>query len=416
MGRAGRLLIAAALAVAVGGWTQPQQLETGRVASAAIQGDGHGHRVAAWSTDPGLRVAVADKGRDFGPPQMMSTGDHVGFFRLVVNAHGDALVAWQIEVPGPPIPETTETCCTVVRAALVTRDGRITRPVTLSDSSIDSYEDVGVAAGSRGRFYVVWSLTAQTTRYGRVASVRRGFGPLERVRGLGRISSITADRTRFRVQGRSESRELQETARSPGGRWSKPVSLLGRRRVMDAAFAADARGRQVAIWVPQGSPVRLGTRKPPGPLERALPFPIGAFPGLPVVARSGAAVVVSTRPVAHETGGRRLIDEELHVTMRRPGGRFRPFELVYRSSSLNGAVGPAVAPDGAVAIGVTEGEYPSYESRVVLVRPGGGVRSADLVAPGTDRRLQSVVADSHGAAALLTDRDVHSGLWAVRSH
>src|SRR4051812_20263034 len=95
MRRAARVLVAAALVLPLGGWTKPQQLETAPVRGAALRGDGHGHRVAAWLTDTAVRVAVAEKGRDFGPALTLAGTDGLESGPgLVVGPRGDALVVW----------------------------------------------------------------------------------------------------------------------------------------------------------------------------------------------------------------------------------------------------------------------------------------------------------------------------------
>src|SRR3954447_16148018 len=133
MGLILRVLAAAALALALGGWTKPQQLETAPVRDAALEGDGHGHRVAAWVTGTSVRVAVADKGRDFGPARTVA-GTESRTLQLAVGPRGDALVVWYEKTNGFD-PDTGEGCCIVIRAALVSRSGRVTGPVTLSNTA-----------------------------------------------------------------------------------------------------------------------------------------------------------------------------------------------------------------------------------------------------------------------------------------
>src|SRR3954447_16004857 len=111
MRRAARFLVALALVLALGGWTKPQQLETEPVHRAALEGDGHGHRVAAWVTDSAVRVAVAEKGRDFGPARTLAAARSRGV-DLAVGPRGDALVVWYEATPGYD-PETGEGCCIV---------------------------------------------------------------------------------------------------------------------------------------------------------------------------------------------------------------------------------------------------------------------------------------------------------------
>jgi hypothetical protein len=181
-----RLLAAAALALALGGWTKPQQLETAPVHGAALEGDGHGHRVAAWITDTDVRVAMAEKGRDFGPARTLAGTGGRGV-DLAVGPRGDALVVWYSATPGY-VPETGDGCCTIIRAALLSRSGRITGPVTLTSTASrppTNTLSVVIGAGSGGRFGVAWSSPDPEWRFARIASIRRGFGALERVPGGG---------------------------------------------------------------------------------------------------------------------------------------------------------------------------------------------------------------------------------------
>src|SRR4051812_34483610 len=153
-----RLLAAAAVAPALGGWTKPQQLETAPVHDAALKGDGHGHRVAAWVTGTAVRVAVAEKGRGFGPAQTLG-GTEGRRIQLAVGPHGDALVTWSETTSGYE-PEAGVGCCIVIRAALLSRSGRVTGPVTLTDTASNSPTNtlsVVIGAGSGGRFGIAWS-------------------------------------------------------------------------------------------------------------------------------------------------------------------------------------------------------------------------------------------------------------------
>src|SRR4051795_5060701 len=118
MRRFARLAVAAALVLALGGWAKPQQLEAAPVREATLKGDGYGHRVAAWLTHTAVRVAVADKGRDFGRPVTLaeSEGPKVGV-QLVFGRRGDALRVWSAP-SRQEILKTGEGCCIPIRAAL----------------------------------------------------------------------------------------------------------------------------------------------------------------------------------------------------------------------------------------------------------------------------------------------------------
>src|SRR3954467_5418983 len=130
-----RLLAAAALALALGGWSKPQQLDKGYVYGFALEGDGHGHRVAGWYNGSEVRVAVAERGRDFGPAQTITNADGAPTdLQIAVGPRGDALVAWRRAYGG----EAGEECCSVVHGALVRRDGRVIGPVSLSTPATDA--------------------------------------------------------------------------------------------------------------------------------------------------------------------------------------------------------------------------------------------------------------------------------------
>lgn len=417
MGRAVRLLVAAALALALGGWSTPQELETAPVSRAALEGDGHGHRVAAWITDTAVRVAVAEKGRDFGPARTLaSAGSPFSGMQLAVGPRGDALVVWSAFTSGY-VPTTGEGCCIIMRAALLSRAGRVTGPVTLtrtgSTPPFNSFSSV-LGAGSHGRFGVAWSSPDADSQFVRLASIRHGFGALERVPGGGVHGLLSFDRGHVRLLSSlysavpEEGGRLEEVSRDEAGRWSGPRSLL--QPIYGGVFGADARGRQVGI-VSAGGPTEVVLRAPPGPLVRSAVVPWGnpeerIAPSL-AVAWSGAAVMAWTRHGGSESDG------EVRVRMRRPGRRFGPVTLVYQLPPGAGMRDAAVAPDGSVAIGIDE--YPSPVQPVVLVRPGGGVRSAEGVRTGLSLYVSDVLADSHGAAALLEHRSSQAGLWASRT-
>lgn len=411
MGRVGRLLIAAALAVAVGGWTQPQQLETGQVWGAALGGDGHGHRVAAWLSDGRVRVASADRGRDFGAARTVaSTGETPGDLHLAVGRRGDALVVWGTKVQGETTPGGGFECCRVLHAVLLSRDGSVAGPFTLSRRSTHAFYVV-VGAGSRGRFGVAWSNERRRSRFARIASIRDGFGPLERVPGRGVNSSLTFDRRHARVQSLLDVADVQEAVRAPSGRWSQPVSLFRRPGIDAVEFGADARGGQVAVSHIAAFGARIGMRNPPGPLRSSALLPDASSRIIPrlAVAGSGASVVAWQRDFAHSVGG------DVYVRLRSPGRAFGPDELVFTWPRQISVQSASVAPDGYAAVGVEVGEDPYVEPRVALIRPGGGVRSVNRVTAEAPRVVTDVAADTHGAAALLLDTQSSRGLWVVRA-
>jgi hypothetical protein len=417
MGRALRLLVATALAIAVGGWSQPQLLESGNVRDAAIEGDGHGYRVAAWIADAGMHVAVAERGRDFGPPQTVARA--VGYqpsLRVAVGPRGDALLVWtNVET------DAAGEYRSVIHGIVLSRDGRVTGPSTLSNPSTSAIYPV-VGAGSRGRLGVAWSDEATEARFARVAAVGSGFGSVERVPGRGASVSLAFDPRSARVQSLVDEADIEEVVRSPAGRWSKPAFLLHQpvieelqRRpfIHDVQFGADARGRQIAVWQlgdPPGAP-RVAMRTPPGPLEQSALVPESSGPTWPTLsmARSGAAAVVWQRDFARGTAG------EVRVRLRSPGHGFRADELVYQAARPLLIQDVSVAPDGYTAIALEVGDFPQLEPRVLLVRPGGGVRSTDRVAGSAYRIIGKVFADSHGAAALVHDQSF-KGMWATRAH
>lgn len=413
MGRIARPLVAAALALALGGWTLPQQLETGLVRGAELGGDGHGHRVAAWLTGSDVRVAVAEKGRDFGPARTLARdgGPHYGP-QLVVGPDGDALVLWSVVTDGDVLESGGE-CCTTVRAALISRTGRVTGPVIVLNTAAYGLR-VLVGAGIGGRFGIALEDVDARPRLVRLASIHRGFGALERVPGRGVSSLLSFDGSHVRLLS-VDSAGLHEVSRDEEGHWSKP-SWLFPGEFEGAVFGADALGRQTGVLTTAGDlKKQIFTRTPPAPLARVAFLPHGSASYVPVlaVAPSGAAVVAGIRFKDPSEGG---APGEVLVRIRRPGRRFGSASVVYQSHSDVFVRGLSVAPDGAAAmgleVGVTDGEV-----RVLLVRPSGAVRSSELVTTLSPRILEGVLADSHGAAALLADPSggpVH-GLWAVRA-
>jgi hypothetical protein len=128
------------------------------------------------------------------------------------------------------------------------------------------------------------------------------------------------------------------------------------------------------------------------------------------VARSGAAMVAWWKFFPPSSGS------ELRVRMRKPGRGFGPVALAYKTPDELSIQATSVAPDGSAAIGLDVGLNRPIEPRVVLVRPGGGVRCADRVAPDAPLVVGDVLADSHGAAAMLFERDSSRGPWITRSH
>src|SRR4051794_6714076 len=220
MRRAARFLVALALVLALAGWPKPQQLETAAGGGAAVQGDGHGHRGAPWLAGSAVGVAVAGKGRDFGPALTLARADGLESGPgLVVGPRGDALVVW-FAPTRQEIVESGEGCCIAIQAALLSRSGRVTGPVTLASPVANGGLRLVFGAGSHGRFAIAWSLTDPEVRFARMASIRRGFGVLERVPGGGLNNSLTFDRGRVRVQSILEFADLQEVSRNEAGRWS----------------------------------------------------------------------------------------------------------------------------------------------------------------------------------------------------
>ena len=413
MGRVRRLIAAAALVLALAGWSKPQQLETEYVPAAEVKGDGHGHRVAAWIAETGVRVALADRGRDFGPVHTITGGEDLrSSLQLVVGPRGDALVVWLASEPGEARPENDEDCCSAIHAALVRRDGRVIGPVTVSRTSTVAREVV-VTAGSRGRFAIAWTITDPESRFARVGSIRRGLGPVESVPGRGVNAGIVFNGRRVRVQSVVDYVNLQEVTRNEAGRWSGPRSLLHDRTIETVELAADGRGRQVGVLHTSEPPyTRIGVRTPPGRLALSdlVPGSDGPFSPLLAVARSGAAALVWQEYHPPSFGG------DIHLRGRRPGRRFGPDQLVYESPSEISVLGTSVAPDGSTVIGMEVGQFPNFRARVVLVRPSGGVRRSDVVWTGAARVITDVYADSHGAVAVLQERETGRGIWASRSH
>jgi hypothetical protein len=418
MARVARILIAGAMLICLGGWTQPQQLDRGPVRGIALAGDGSGLRVAAWTTETDVRVAVAKRGGAFGRVRTVASGlNEPKAIKVAVNPAGDAIIAWYSESDTGEQPATIrdpEPCCSRVRAALLRHGGRLTAPVVLSPAGTFGY-DPWLAVGSGGRFGVLWSNAPGARAYARVGSFRRGFGRLAAVKFQGEIAGLTFDRRRARVQYGESGGALREVARLGRNRWSRATRLADNVSY-PATVGFDGRGRQVAVWQsagPSGNGARLGTRTPPGPLlERKLAgdSPDYGFNPLLSVSPSGAAVAAWIDGVDGSPAAL--------VTMRRAHGPFRPTTVAYASAELYSINDVAVAPDGAAAIGMWTGAYsPGRESRVVLLGPGGAVLSADKVTPQLNAGPLEVEADSRGTVAAWGGFDGTSGngLWVARA-
>ena len=119
-----------------------------------------GDRLAAAWIERGrpIQVALARRGRRFGPPRSVPGSRGAYAPRIAVNARGDVLVAWTVNdrsIPPDPYSRDEEYCCLRVSASVRASGGSFSAPRRLSAPGSDGFLSDAVLS-TRGRASVMW--------------------------------------------------------------------------------------------------------------------------------------------------------------------------------------------------------------------------------------------------------------------
>jgi hypothetical protein len=330
-----------------------------------VAGNERGNAALVYDGANGLYVAVAEPGRDFGPPRLVpSSRDGRDFERIAVDERGNVLVGWTYndgsQAPRPS--QRDEGCCRRVRLALL-RHGSSQFVVsrTMGRPGFDSW--LRSIAIVNGRVGVLWDDSDFTS----ARFSRRGLtlGSTVRVAGAQGLAAmplrtgpvVTFERADY-VPGATDFTVDWSIGELMVGRSPANRTLLSRRGDYPAlALAVNAHGEQAIAWTESvgtsAYDVYAGFRKPGELFHPRRLSQRGTYASPDVaLASTGAALVAWDR-----------LNKRVLVAARRPGGGFgsvRGFSPLSES--------PVYPPQ--VAVG------PSGRGLVTWEASGGGGRAA----------------------------------------
>jgi hypothetical protein len=259
----GRLGVEAAIRPVGGGWRSPQIVGTprgeepqepkvasdasgGAIVVAPIQAHGRG--------STGIGGAVRPAGGSFSPPHTISHEREIALDpHIAMNARGDAIVAWDAQVP---------TGC-LIRAAFRSAGGAWGAPRTVPDGHEVCRGNHGVAIDERGNAIVAWAAMRGSTTLVK-AAVREAKGHWNAQPVIGRVSAVVepAGAPQVGMDARGDAIVVwEDAALTLGGRrtiWAR-IHPVGRRwgakeRIGHVAYtsraslAMNARGDASIVW------------------------------------------------------------------------------------------------------------------------------------------------------------------------
>jgi hypothetical protein len=357
--------LATAAAPASAGWHGVEELGAAGAEPAppAVASNSRGDVVAAWLSAGGVDVAVARRGRAFGPARTVPESSSATDVRVAVNERGKAVVVW---LRGTPVSGSR----VHVAGLNVDRGFGRSRAVTYSSTMT-----LGPAAiGPGGEVAVSFHLSGAT--YTRASDPRGHFhhivGPPTHD-AVGLAVSYEGARPRL-VYGRAgeglATLYVHPISRSPSARSRVVASGLPPDPRIHVASASN--GTQAAVWAPtQGdAPVsvvaavrrpgkrfvaRAVARRPPPSDPRA------------AVARSGAALVGWGEP------------EGVATAFRAPGRAFRDavsHQPVPKDTGF-GSLRLAVDPEGRAALAWRAAREGGTSTRIAVAQQvrGGAIQA-----------------------------------------
>jgi hypothetical protein len=293
----------AAVRPAGGSWLATQTVATpgGEDPQVASNASGEALLVAnrqAPGHSTGIQAVLRPSTGPFSPAQVISAPDNDFHPRIAMNAHGDALVAWERDDP----------CCSLEAAfhparggwskprVLAGRHGSPTdQQVAIDDrgdgvvvwrasrgrkQSVESAslsangrwtarhlaeaplitETVDVGMDARGDAMVVWcEVPLKSSAFGRGSAIwarirpaRRGWTTAQKIRGADGSPSLAVDARGNALVAWQDRGEIKVAARPIGSRWSKPYTVSAPEHpawAADGGLAAlDARGDALVTW------------------------------------------------------------------------------------------------------------------------------------------------------------------------
>ena len=227
-----------------------------------------------WESGSGFQFAQARPGEELGPPRTLPGDPGRAFYiqrslRVELDERGNALFVWNYFDETDPEYEVRGDgpCCGGLRARVIRRDGTFTGAKTLAPTghTVD-LEDMQIAPD--GTLAVAFSLYPYTyegegpSLNARLGSLKRGFGPRERVRGgqhYGPFAlSFHRRRARMLWVGAATSARthatIYELERRSRGRWTHLRPVLTRTPLMPekVRFATVPDGSQAAVLARRG--------------------------------------------------------------------------------------------------------------------------------------------------------------------
>jgi hypothetical protein len=224
----------------------------------SIAMNARGDAIVAWDeqvpTGCVLRAAFRSAGGAWGAPRTVPDGHEFcrGHHTVAIDKRGDAIVAW-VAMRGSAF---------LVRTAWRDIDGRWSaQPVIGRASAIaEPMEPPRVGMDARGDAMVVWVdparvLGGRRTMWARFRRVGRGWGAAERIADVTyeSSSSFAMDARGDAVVVWEDKRGIEVALHPAGRRWQTPHTVVGRKRA-EVAFeerpivALDARGDGVVAW------------------------------------------------------------------------------------------------------------------------------------------------------------------------
>jgi hypothetical protein len=302
-----------------------------------------GRSVALMYQGGSVAVRRARPGHRFGAARRLPLGTSASS-ATVAAGNAFAALAWtHFDATFIPVPYDRDApCCRRVRAALITRSGRVMHPRTLSAPRANVYTIFAAARGRRAA--IAWTDSL---------GVRTGTG----IRGRGFRRPVTIS---------SRAQEL--------------IGVAVPRATPHVFYVAGVRKlRVVEAWRSGGH-----TRR------RTLgPFPGGRLDFRAAVAPAGQLLIA--RDTFNRSRGRRLL-----ILSRRPGGRLRTMSVPLRGRGFS-AIALALAPSG---IGFVVTSASTRRMTLRSVDRSGHVGHARVLRTGRTTVEAAVAIDRSGAGVL----------------
>lgn len=395
-------------------WSDPVALQPNVNIAAGAVDVAAGRTLVAWEGSTGVWAAIARSNSGFTKQRLSRFRVANGATRvLVVNARGDAAIAWETRpLPRPDKPGLPPGALFLAYRAAGGRFGsphRVARGALGADMGIDSRGDVTIvwrqAAAHRRSAGLYVARRLRSGRFGTARRVVRGrvVGFSLALNGAGRAALVWE-------QGRLATPALLCAAAPSGGGFGRPVTLVDSRQGAGSFdTGVDAGGRVTVAW--EGPYDGAGTGIPYAGVNVTTVWPTATIAGRtqrlqnPVGGRlgyMGVRVVVDRRGDAAAVWDAYApgtsIDPRIVVARRSGQGTFSSARVV-GTGDVGGGFDAAIGPTGSLAV-AWESNYRIKAS--LAAGPTASLPRAHIVSPPHQgAAAPSVAISAHGQARIL---------------